>query len=59
MKLKKVLFLTGAIVIGPILLVVVTAMLVYPPVYVYRALVWQESDAFDWQKFPFHFASRY
>ena len=31
MKLKKVLFLTGAIVIGAILLVVVTAMLVYPP----------------------------
>jgi CubicO group peptidase (beta-lactamase class C family) len=25
---------------------------VYPPEYVYRVLVWQESDAFDWQKFP-------
>jgi CubicO group peptidase (beta-lactamase class C family) len=30
------------------------AMLVYPPEYVYRTILWQESDAFDWQKFPAH-----
>jgi CubicO group peptidase (beta-lactamase class C family) len=30
------------------------ALLVYPPEYIYRVLMWQESDAFDWQKFPFH-----
>jgi CubicO group peptidase (beta-lactamase class C family) len=29
------------------------ALLIYPPEYVYRVLVWQGSDAFDWQKFPF------
>ena len=28
------------------------ALVVYPPEYVYRVLVWQGSDAFDWQKFP-------
>jgi len=26
----------------------------YSPMYVYRVLVWQDSDAFDWQKFPNH-----
>jgi len=26
--------------------------IVYSPTYVYRVLVWQDSDAFDWQKFP-------
>ena len=29
------------------------ALVIYPREYVYRVLVWQESDAFDWQKFPF------
>jgi CubicO group peptidase (beta-lactamase class C family) len=28
--------------------------MIYPPEYVYRTLVWQGSDAFDWQKFPLH-----
>lgn len=28
--------------------------IVYSPAYVYRVLVWQDSDAFDWQKFPSH-----
>ncbi len=28
--------------------------IVYSPTYVYRVLVWQDSDAFDWQKFPNH-----
>jgi CubicO group peptidase (beta-lactamase class C family) len=32
----------------------VIAMFVYSPEYVYRTLIWQESDAFDWQKFPNH-----
>ncbi|MCB1325348.1 MAG: serine hydrolase [Spirochaetales bacterium] len=30
------------------------ALVFYPSEYVYRTLVWQESDAFDWQKFPSH-----
>jgi CubicO group peptidase (beta-lactamase class C family) len=45
--------LTVALVVL-ILLALGGALLVYPPEYVYRVLVWQESDAFDWQKFPFH-----
>ena len=27
---------------------------VYSPMYVCHVLVWQDSDAFDWQKFPNH-----
>jgi CubicO group peptidase (beta-lactamase class C family) len=34
------------------LLALAVALIAYPPVYVYRVLAWQESDAFDWQKFP-------
>jgi CubicO group peptidase (beta-lactamase class C family) len=37
-----------------IVLALGVAVLVYPPQYVFRVLVWQESDAFDWQKFPYH-----
>src|SRR5687767_4474202 len=37
-----------------IVLALGVALLAYPSEYVYRVLVWQESDAFDWQKFPFH-----
>lgn len=41
-------------VIGVIVLLLFIAMLAYPPVYVFRAVAWQGSDAFDWQKFPSH-----
>ena len=44
----------AVIVLGVIALALIVALLVYPPEYVYRVLVWQESDAFDWQKFPEH-----
>jgi CubicO group peptidase (beta-lactamase class C family) len=54
MNLRKVLRTLALIVIGVVVLVLGIAMLVYPPVYVYRTVVWQESDAFDWQKFPSH-----
>ncbi len=54
MKLRKVLSTLAIIVIGAIALFLAIAMLVYPPEYVYRATVWQDSDAFDWQKFPSH-----
>jgi CubicO group peptidase (beta-lactamase class C family) len=37
-----------------IVLALGVALLAYPSEYIYRVLVWQESDAFDWQKFPFH-----
>ena len=35
-------------------LLVLYGSIVYSPTYVYRVLVWQDSDAFDWQKFPKH-----
>ena len=54
MKVIKALRTLAVIVIGVIALVLTIALLVYPPEYVYRAMVWQESDAFDWQKFPSH-----
>ena len=54
MKLIKALRTLAAFVLGMIALVLIIAMLAYPPVYVFRTIVWQESDAFDWQKFPAH-----
>ena len=54
MKFSNVLSGLAVIVIGGIVFSLVLAVLVYPPEYVYRVLVWQDSDAFDWQKFPSH-----
>jgi len=54
MKFTKVLSGLAVIVVGGIVFALVLAVLVYPPEYVYRVLVWQDSDAFDWQKFPSH-----
>ena len=54
MKITSVLGRLILAVIGLIVLVLVLACLVYPPEYIYRVLVWQDSDAFDWQKFPSH-----
>lgn len=33
---------------------VIYGSIAYSPGYVYRVLAWQDSDAFDWQKFPSH-----
>ncbi len=54
MKFLKILRTLAILVIGAAALFLVISMLVYPPVYIYRTVVWQDSDAFDWQKFPFH-----
>jgi CubicO group peptidase (beta-lactamase class C family) len=54
MNLTQVLRILILLVIGVLVLALVTAIVAYPPVYVYRVLAWQESDAFDWQKFPSH-----
>lgn len=54
MKFNNILSGLAVIVIGGIVFSLVLAVLVYPPEYVYRVLVWQDSDAFDWQKFPSH-----
>ncbi|MCX6045137.1 MAG: hypothetical protein NT075_08485, partial [Chloroflexi bacterium] len=54
MKWIKMLRMLALIVMGLIALLFAIALLVYPPAYIYRTLVWQASDAFDWQKFPAH-----
>ncbi len=54
MSFFRVLRTVALTLLGVVVLLLAVAMLVYPPVYVYRALVWQQSDAFDWQKFPSH-----
>lgn len=54
MNLIRMLRTLAVTVIGVIVLVLAIAMLAYPPIYVLRTIAWQDSDAFDWQKFPFH-----
>ena len=54
MKLIKALRILAITLIGAVVLFLGTAMVIYTPEYVYRTVVWQGSDAFDWQKFPFH-----
>ena len=54
MQLLKWLLRLGLALVIFVLLALGVALLVYPPEYVYRVFVWQESDAFDWQKFPSH-----
>jgi len=54
MKSMKALRNLTIVVLSTIALWIVVAALVYSPTYVYRTLVWQGSDAFDWQKFPAH-----
>ena len=54
MKLIKIFGIITAVLFGLLALFLVIAILIYPPEYIFRAVVWQESDAFDWQKFPSH-----
>lgn len=54
MKATRVLGSLAIIVIGVLVISLAAALLAYPAEYVYRVLVWQDSDAFDWQKFPAH-----
>ena len=54
MKVIKWLGIAVLVFVGVIALALVVASVVYTPEYVYRVLVWQDSDAFDWQKFPNH-----
>ena len=54
---KKIIRTTGYILIvlaGIVILALATALLTYPPEYVFRVIAWGNSDAFDWQKFPEH-----
>jgi CubicO group peptidase (beta-lactamase class C family) len=54
MRTRKTIRILLTFIVGVILLWIVVGMLVYSPVYVFRTLAWIESDAFDWQKFPYH-----
>ncbi len=54
MNVMRMLKRGGLLVIMVLTLALVAAVVVYPPEYVYRVVVWQESDAFDWHKFPAH-----
>lgn len=54
MGLFKTLRTIGLAAMSVIAVAIGAAMLFYPPEYVYRTVVWQGSDAFDWQKFPSH-----
>jgi CubicO group peptidase (beta-lactamase class C family) len=54
MKLMRVFGKLVVALLGAVMLAVAAALMIYPPEYVYRTLVWQGSDAFDWQKFPSH-----
>jgi hypothetical protein len=54
---RHLLTAVGAIALALVLLPIAAlagALAIYPPSTVYRVLVWQESDVFDWQRFPFH-----
>ena len=50
----RILGLAGLAIIGLVVLIIAVACIVYPPEYVYRILVWQQADVFDWEKFPSH-----
>jgi hypothetical protein len=53
----KVLRILGGLALGTVGVIafgLVLSLMVYPADYVFRVLAWQESDAFDWQKFPLH-----
>lgn len=54
MKLARILRVVIVVIVGGMALALAAACLAYPPLYVFRVLAWQESDAFDWQKFPSH-----
>ena len=52
--MKKILKYLGLGFICIIGMLVLYGSIAYSPTYVYRVLAWQDSDAFDWQKFPNH-----
>jgi CubicO group peptidase (beta-lactamase class C family) len=54
MKIGKLLRNLIILVLCVIALWLVIAAFVYSPEYVYRTVVWQGSDSFDWQKLPYH-----
>lgn len=53
-RIIKTLVWTMIVLAGIVVLALAAALLIYPPVYVFRVIAWGNSDAFDWQKFPEH-----
>ena len=52
--MKKILIYFGLGLLTLIVVFLLYGCIAYSPTYVYRVLVWQNSDAFDWQKLPSH-----
>lgn len=52
--ISRILRIVTAVTACIIVAVLGIASLVYSPRYVIRVILWQDSDAFDWQKFPAH-----
>jgi CubicO group peptidase (beta-lactamase class C family) len=51
-RIGKAVATTLGVLVAILAFALVAAMVAYSPQYVLRVLAWQESDAFDWQKFP-------
>ena len=52
-KIGKILLWTVGCIAGLIILIILVSLIFYPPQYVYRVLVWQESDVYDYlNNFP-------
>ncbi len=51
-KIGKTLLWVVSIFIGAIVIAIITYSFIYSPEYVLRALMWGDSDVYDYQKFP-------
>jgi hypothetical protein len=52
-RVGKILPWTVGCIAGLIILIILVYLIFYPPQYVYRVLVWQESDVYDYlNNFP-------
>jgi CubicO group peptidase (beta-lactamase class C family) len=51
-RIVRAVAIVLGVLVGILVLTLIAAMVAFSPQYVLRVLVWQESDAFDWQKFP-------
>lgn len=68
-RIRKAVAITLGGLVAVLGIALLAAMVAYSPRYVLRVLVWQDSDAFDWQKFPsralapapipYHFSERH
>jgi CubicO group peptidase (beta-lactamase class C family) len=51
-RIGKAVAIVLGVLVAILAFALVAAMVAFSPQYVLRVLAWQESDAFDWQKFP-------